>query len=216
MKNKLYFQFAASCMLLLFMVLTYLVKFYVKTLSIIDQPIANWLRQPLTPTKTAFFTWITKFSNAVVIILVGLVMLYLLWQRQHKIEMAWLSLNLALALLLQLLFKTLIQRPRPPVEHLVNASLSSFPSGHALSSVLCYGTCLLLIPLFVQSKRLQYLCQLTLLLLIGLIGLSRVYLGVHYFSDVLAGFSLGLACLLGGYPIYQQQRVIRVFQRKQK
>jgi len=98
---------------------------------------------------------------------------------------------------LERLLKILIARPRPPeVLHLVAVGTHSFPSGHAMLSVVVYLTLAVLLAGFVR-RRTARACLLTAAALMAiLIGLSRVYLGVHYPTDVLGGWTAGLVWVL--------------------
>ncbi len=95
--------------------------------------------------------------------------------------------------------KVAVARPRPPWEHLVDASGLSFPSGHSLNSAATYG---LLAVVAWRTTRLpalvRWVAVLAGLLLPFAIGLSRVALGVHYPGDVLGGWSAGLAFVASG------------------
>lgn len=89
--------------------------------------------------------------------------------------------------------KAYFQRPRPTVvPHLANAQFSSFPSGHSLMSAVVYLTLGLLLARLVARQRLKLHVLGVALLLTVLVGLSRVFLGVHYPTDVLAGWCAGL------------------------
>jgi len=88
-------------------------------------------------------------------------------------------------------------RERPAiVPHLVNVGSASFPSGHSMLALVTYLTLGALLARFVQRRRTRTYCIVVSLLLALFVGLSRVYLGVHYPTDVLAGWSLGLAWAL--------------------
>lgn len=105
------------------------------------------------------------------------------------------SLVLILAGGLSHWLKDWIDRPRPDARHLVEASTMSFPSGHAMSSIAFFGFLIYLVWRLTSTKWIRWLLSILLLLLILAIGFSRVYLGVHYPSDVLAGYAAGGACL---------------------
>lgn len=91
--------------------------------------------------------------------------------------------------------KALIERPRPHAEHLVEAGSLSFPSGHAMSSIAFFGFLIYLVWRLISTAWIRWVLTVVLTSLILLIGFSRVYLGVHYPSDILAGYAAGGACL---------------------
>lgn len=91
--------------------------------------------------------------------------------------------------------KAIINRPRPSAEHFVEAGSMSFPSGHAMSSIVFFGFLIYLVWRLVVTGWIRWLLSIVLALLILAIGFSRVYLGVHYPSDILAGYTAGGACL---------------------
>ncbi|MGX7352687.1 phospholipid phosphatase [Enterococcus canis] len=214
MQKKLYYQFAASCTLLVFMFLGYVVKFYPEWLRGFDDTVTSWIRGPLFPTATPFFTWITKFANPITLIVLTIVAVWALWFYQHKTAALWLGLNtVLLGGVINPLIKLFFARPRPTLEHLVVEHSFSFPSGHALGSMIFYGTLLFLLNSLIKEKAWRLPLQILLGCLIFLIGTSRIYLGVHFPSDVLAGFLLGSSWLLFSYPYYQKQRVIAHFRK---
>ena len=100
------------------------------------------------------------------------------------------------SLLLMLNLKLIFHRERPDTPLLQMAKGFSFPSGHALMSVTFYGLLVLIVWQNVKQAWLKWILSVFLILLIAAIGLSRVYLRVHYASDVLAGFAVGLVWLL--------------------
>lgn len=102
--------------------------------------------------------------------------------------------------LLNLGLKSLINRPRPYGEALVNVNFHSFPSGHAVSAIVFYG--LMIYFLFeLKSFNLKVLLSTVCVLMIFFIGVSRIYLGVHYPTDVVAGYLGGLSSLCIGLII---------------
>lgn len=117
-------------------------------------------------------------------------------------------------LLLSTLFKLLFQRPRPDiVPHADYVSSTSFPSGHSMLSAVTYLTLGALLARSQQRKRLKAFFLLTAALLTFLVGLSRVYLGVHWPTDVLAGWTAGaswaIVCWLSARWLQSQRGIER-------
>lgn len=105
------------------------------------------------------------------------------------------TVNLVLATLLNLLLKTLVQRPRPEGYRLVAESGFSFPSGHSMVAMAFYGLLIWMVWRYEKDAFVRWLGIIGFGLVIVLVGLSRIYLGVHYASDVLAGFCASIAWL---------------------
>ena len=107
--------------------------------------------------------------------------------------------------LINQLLKHIIRRPRPNILRLVEESGYSFPSGHSMVSMTFYGIIIYLVYKNVNDKYLKWLLITLLSLLILAIGFSRIYVGVHYFTDVVGGFLLGLAYLVIYVNIYNNR-----------
>ena len=215
MQKKLYLQFAGSCALVVFAFLGYVVRFYPNWLQPFDTALTNFVRQ-LYPRWTPFFLWVTQFANPWTVVVLFLALLFVLLYGKRYAEAAWLTLGVVgIAGMFNPLIKLLFMRERPTLEHLVTEHSFSFPSGHSTASMVLYGTLILLAPVFFQHKYLRLSVQILLGAFILAIGSSRVYLGVHFPSDIVGGFSLGLGWLLLSYPLYQQQRFVWRFKNKQ-
>ncbi len=121
-----------------------------------------------------------------------------LFRLKHVRQTAILTICLTGGWLLNLVLKTAFRRARPDIQHLIEVGGYSFPSGHAMVSTAFYGMLgyLLWLNLREQSKPGWYVPVITVLLIIA-IGISRIYLGVHFPSDVLAGFAAGGLWLIG-------------------
>lgn len=143
---------------------------------------------------TAFFKGVTKFADEEPLILLAIVGLIVIKNRRIGASIA---VNLASSAFFNHLIKELVQRPRPPMEfRMVEESSFSFPSGHAMTSATFYGLIIYFVFKNVKNKKVRNTICTTLSLLIFLIGISRIYLGVHYASDVLAGFAFGIVYLV--------------------
>lgn len=127
---------------------------------------------------------------------------YLLFRLKHNWEALVLAISLAGGGLLNYILKNIFHRARPDIPHLVKVSGYSFPSGHAMVSATFYGMLgyLIWVNLRKSNKPSWHIIVLTVMFIIA-IGISRIYLGVHFPSDVLAGFAAGgvwlAACIIG-------------------
>lgn len=159
----------------------------------IDQSIAVHMRSWATPTSTLAFRMISDFGSPVVIALVALVAM-LLDRKMRALEISGWIMGLSGGVLLNQLAKHIVARARPPFA-LVHASGFSFPSGHAMISIIAYGLLAYfqVITLSDWSRRVRTVCGAAVLVL--LIGFSRMYLEVHFLSDILAGYAAGLVWL---------------------
>ena len=158
----------------------------------IDRSVADYLHASATPPLTAFFLAVTAFGSIEVVgLLAVLVAAFFAWGRRWLHLGTWLAAVGGGAVLNQIL-KALFARPRPFFEHplLVEGSYS-FPSGHAMGSLVAYGMLAYFAVLVLRAWRWRVGVVFAAALLVLLIGLSRMYLGVHYLSDVAAGYAAG-------------------------
>ena len=137
---------------------------------------------------------ITELGGAIVIGLATVALFFAI--RNKRLSFAILG-NILGVLIVNQVFKFLIQRPRPDVAHrLIEQSGYSFPSGHSMCSMAFYGFLIYLAFRYVKNVKVRVATTVGLGVLVFLIGFSRVYLGVHYASDVIAGFLLAVAYLI--------------------
>ena len=142
---------------------------------------------------TPIAKFITNFGGA--IILIGLAFMLFIFIKNKKIGVSIIS-NLAIITVLNQLLKRIVQRPRPTEFRIVEESGYSFPSGHSMVSMAFYGYLIYLIYKYVKNKYLKWISIILLSILICFIGISRIYLGVHYTSDVLGGFFISISYLI--------------------
>ena len=160
----------------------------------LDTRFAAWLHDRATDGWTSFFEKVTWLGNAPVVTAVGVVGAIVLWRIRRKDEFELLLLGLVGAQILTLGLKLGFARERPFFpDPLATESSYSFPSGHASMSLAVYGTLGYIAARHLSTRRAQFLALGGSATLVLLIGFSRLYLGVHYLSDVIAGFSLAIA-----------------------
>ena len=153
---------------------------------------------------------LTAFGSAVGIgLITATVTGYLALQRRYGLT-GFILLSLLTGTLLSVVLKDAINRPRPQVvPHLTDISSASFPSGHSMMSSIVYLTMATLLARSAPELRTKLYCFAVAIILIGLIGLSRLYLGVHYPTDVLAGWCIGctwaVACSVSAHFISRKR-----------
>lgn len=157
----------------------------------IDNAIYNFISKLISDNMTNVVKFITFLGSASVVI--AITILVLLIVKNKKIGLL-LSLNLICITIFQYVLKQLIGRNRPVGINIIKESSFSFPSGHSLTALAFYGYIIYLINKYNFKYKKLYTILLSILIL--LIGLSRVYLGVHYITDVLGGFTFSLCYLI--------------------
>lgn len=115
---------------------------------------------------------------------------------KNRIKAITVSLNLLLITIINYILKILIQRPRPSGFNIIEENGYSFPSGHSMISTAFYGLLIYLAYKNIKNKALKRFICIFLFILIILIAISRVYLGVHYASDVIGGFLVSVVYLM--------------------
>jgi undecaprenyl-diphosphatase len=162
-----------------------------------DVALLDWLHAHATATGYAIFNAVSLLGSPAALTVLALgVGLLLAAQRQWIVLGGWIAALTGGSLLNQVL-KLVIRRPRPPYAAAFLTHYSwSFPSGHAMLSLIGYGLlAYLLVVLWVHRRSLQAAIVLGATLLTLAVGLSRLYLGVHYFSDVVGGYAAGVLWL---------------------
>ncbi|WP_458627615.1 phosphatase PAP2 family protein [Winogradskyella sp. PC D3.3] len=145
-----------------------------------------------TPTLTQYFIFITNvgdvYGYTIVFILCNLAFLFILKKWQYVVQ---LSVVMLLALSSNIILKKIINRSRPELEHLVSVETLSYPSGHAMTAMAFYGFLIYLFYRFKINSFLKFTIITLLIFLILSIGISRIYLGVHFPSDIVGGYIAG-------------------------
>ena len=168
-----------------------------------DVALLGWLQRHATPVGYQVFQFISLLGSPIPILIIApLVGARLIRERRWPLLGGWAAAFLG-SWTLDLALKAAFHRPRPPDADLFLMGFSwSFPSGHALVSLVCYGMlCYVLVVLGKHTPRARWAMIAGAALIVLLVGMSRLYLGVHYFSDVVAGYAAGTlwlaACISG-------------------
>lgn len=160
----------------------------------LDNVIQAWAGQHHSVLLDGFFTAFTTLGGSTMLMALTILCSLLLWSKRELFAALMLDITLLLGWTAMHYLKLFFMRPRPVGEHLVCAVGYSFPSGHAMLSLVFYGFLVyLLYPRVPRSGRWIIISLAGIV--VTLVGISRVYLNVHYTSDVLAGYFFGALCL---------------------
>lgn len=159
-----------------------------------DEAVLRWVGTYRAAELTRLMQWFTVLGDGVVEIPLTLGVVLLLWLCRRVHAARCLLVAGLTGELLYVLLKWTFGRPRPRViEHLSGAGWYSFPSGHAMLAPVTWGMALFFLSHLSERVGYRLSCRALMILIPLWIGISRVYLGVHYLSDVIAGLLLGTA-----------------------
>lgn len=170
-----------------------------------DQRIYGWLVDAIDPTVVAVMQVLTHFADSLTILILTVVTGALLLIRKHTWRVVELFLAVGMGAALMWGLKMLFGRGRP-TERLLEPAGHSFPSGHSFMAAALYGFLVYLTWRFVRRDSVRIAITIALVMVIFLIGLSRVILRVHWVSDVMGGFTAGLAWLVCSLIVAQAIR----------
>lgn len=175
-------------------------------LGMFDHTVTSFIMAVKSPQMTEIMKLITAMGSS--LILIGIALLagwYLIKIKKQSWDATMLITALAGSSIMDTILKLAFHRNRPDLMDLVQVSGFSFPSGHAMNSFVFYGMLTYLVWINFKPGKAIYLTSFIFILLILLIGISRVYLGVHYPSDIVAGYAAGgiwlTGCILGLHKI---------------
>lgn len=189
-----------SVLLIGFIILTFLVV--TNNIKTFDDSIYNFLFSLRSKYLDLYFINITKFANTISILVLVIILLLTLKKEDGII----LGISTISSVVVNTIIKNIVRRPRPSHLRLITQGGYSFPSGHSMISVCVYGLLIYLVIKNIKNIKLKVTLIIILLLLIFSIGLSRIYVGVHYPSDVLAGYLLAASILIVIISLYNKVR----------
>ena len=172
--------------------------------NFIYENIARCISEPLT----SILKIVTNFGGPIILVLITVGILLFVKNKKY----GWyVATNLLLIAAINQILKYIVQRPRPNEYQLIKQGGYSFPSGHSMVSMAFYGFLIYILYHKVQNKYAKWSLCIILAILIFLIGISRIYLGVHYASDVIGGF-----CLSVIYLIVFTQIIKQIYEKESK
>ena len=164
-----------------------------KEIFAFDGIIYNFLLNHRNNILNNFFKIMTNFGSAEFLIPLTILCIICIKNKKYKIM---LPVNLIVIASLNIILKNVFVRPRPNELRLIEETGYSFPSGHAMASTAVYGLLLYIVFREVKNKKIRNISCILLAILIFIIDMSRIYVGVHYASDVIAGTCLSIAYLI--------------------
>lgn len=168
-----------------------------------DHPVREWIYGLRGPVQNALLITITYLGNWQSITLLALVLLALPKTRR-EIGLPFAGVSIASTIIYKLV-KECFQRPRPDLAvRIIEQGGYSFPSGHSMNGLVCFGILIYLLRRYCKDRKTADRLTALLVVLIIAIGFSRVYVGVHFPTDILGGWSLGLAVLMATMMILEK------------
>jgi undecaprenyl-diphosphatase len=161
-----------------------------------DEPIQRGVEANRTSGLDRFFLTVSRLGSTIPVLTLGTLAAVVTWRRCRAVATV-LFLATFIRPLLEFTIKALVDRDRPDFERLVAGNGPSFPSGHVMAAIALWGLLPVVVSLYTRNRAVWWASAGTSVLLIVAISASRVYLGVHWFSDVTAGLIVGSFFLLG-------------------
>lgn len=199
-------KLAILSLTLLFIALIVLIK--IDMISWFDEPIYHFITRNITPNITNIFKVITFFGSTIFIIILSVICFLVFLIIKKKNCSFIVATVIIISTVLNNTIKLIIRRPRPEVLALAVENSFSFPSGHTMAAVSLYGILLFIALKSNLSKKIKTIISIPLFCLPILIGISRIYLGVHFASDVLGGIIMSVILLLISTNVIAQKKIL--------
>jgi undecaprenyl-diphosphatase len=169
-----------------------------------DEPIQRAVEDARSSGLTSIVKRISFLGSTTAVLTLGTVLAAVSWRRCRAVATVVLIATFSRPLL-EFTLKAIVDRDRPDLERLVNGTGPSFPSGHVMAAAALWGLAPLVVTLYTRNRRIWWATTIASAVLILAIGASRTYLGVHWLSDVVAGFIVGAFFLRGAEWLLARQ-----------
>ena len=191
-------KFLVAVIILLTIIITLITKKIIfKENLIIDKIAYDILVTKLrSEPLTTFMKLVTKLSNITAIAVFSIIFAILFYYLKKKKVSYLIIANPVFIALVNQMFKFIFKRNRPSGFEIINMKGYSFPSGHAMVSMAFYGLLIYIIYHYIKNKKIKNILIALNVTIIILIGISRIYLGVHYLSDIITGYCISIIYLL--------------------
>lgn len=181
-----------------------------------DQLVTDWVQGIQAPWLGTFFGWVTELGSVMFLSIASVLfaLFVFFFTKKSRWVIVYFAINMLGISLLTKVLKLIFERQRPEVLAQYDGTGFSFPSGHSTGSIVFYGFMIYMVSTTGWKKSIRYIINILLGALIFLIGFSRVYLGVHFPTDILAGFAFGVSWLF--VCIYALELTLWRQRRRQK
>ncbi|MED2708468.1 MULTISPECIES: phosphatase PAP2 family protein [Bacillus cereus group] len=191
MKKKLH-QYEVMCVILLLTVFSIIAwRVHAGGVTVMDTYVRGLVKGLQTESSLTFFSYFTKLGSAIGIVTILIISLLVFWQKRYYAAMIVYPMGVLITHLVNKGIKEFVKRERPSLNEALDALGYSFPSGHAMLSIMTFGFLTYIIAANLKSVTGKYVITILMGILIVSIGLSRVILNVHYPTDILAGYCVG-------------------------
>ncbi|CAH0288520.1 hypothetical protein SRABI96_04192 [Peribacillus sp. Bi96] len=175
-----------------------------------DREVISFVQGLESPLLTTIMKFFTSIGSTASLIILSLFILFFLYKvLKHRLELVLFCVVMVGSPLLNLMVKLFFQRARPDLHRLIDIGGYSFPSGHAMNAFSLYGILTFLLWRHITARWGRILLILFSTMMILSIGISRIYLGVHYPSDIIAGYFAGgfwIAVSIWFFQKHQERR----------
>lgn len=181
-----------------------------ETISSFDEPIVDFIQGAETPWLTTIMRMFTDIGSTTAVIILGIIALGLLLVRKHRAQAVLFVVALAGTGILNQTLKFIFKRQRPDINRLIDIGGYSFPSGHTMIAFSLYTILGYILWRNLKNSWSRLGIMLLAVFMIIMIAISRIYLGVHYPSDIVGGFlasSVFLFLIIAMYQRFQRQKL---------
>jgi undecaprenyl-diphosphatase len=169
-----------------------------------DEPIARWVEAHRTALLDDVFHTFSRLGSTIPVLVVATAVGIAAWRRCRAVGVALIVATFSKPLV-ETVLKAVVDRDRPNFQRLVEGNGPSFPSGHVMAAMALWGMLPLVVSLYTRRRDVWWASVAVAATIIGGIAASRVYLGVHWYSDVVGGLLAGAIFLVGVQAVYDHQ-----------
>ncbi|MED0873553.1 phosphatase PAP2 family protein [Bacillus mobilis] len=190
--NKKLHQYEVVCIVLLLAVFGIVAwRVHVGGVTVMDTYVRGLVKGLQTEDSLTFFSYYTKVGSAIGIVTTLVISLLVFWRKRYYAAVIVYPVGILITHLVNKGIKEIVKRERPSLNEALDALGYSFPSGHAMLSIMTFGFLAYIIAANLKSVTGKYVITILMGIVIVSIGLSRVILNVHYPTDILAGYCVG-------------------------